>query len=318
MPAISASAPGKIILFGEHSVVYGRPAIAAPVTQVKAKAIITANPMASPGYVRIQAPNIGLETDFYELPAAHPLAIVMGEVIRFLGVRQLPACTIRITSSIPIAAGLGSGAAVSVALIRAISAFLGKPLDNESVSSLAFQVEKTYHGTPSGIDNTVITYGQPIYFVRGQPVVRLPVGEPFIVVIGDTGVSCPTSVTVGDVAQAWRTDPETIDQEFDQIARITDAARGAIERGKIEQLGPLMETNHQHLQRLGVSSPELDYLVEAAQHAGALGAKLSGGGRGGNMIALVEWDRAQAIAEALTMAGAVRTIITEIKPQGRR
>jgi len=318
MPAISASAPGKIILFGEHAVVYGHPAIAAPVTQVKAKAIVTANPMAPPGYVRIQAPNIGLETDVNELPADHPLAITMGEVVRFLGVRHIPACTIRITSSIPVAAGLGSGAAVSVALIRAVSAFLGKPLDDESVSSLAFQVEKTYHGTPSGIDNTVITYGQPIYFVRGQPVVRLPVSEPFIVVIGDTGVSCPTSVTVGDVAQAWRTDPERIDQEFDQIARITDAARQVIERGKTEQLGPLMATNHQHLQKLGVSSPELDRLVEAAQRAGALGAKLSGGGRGGNMIALVEWDRAQAIAEALTMAGAVRTIITEIKPQGRR
>ena len=318
MPAISASAPGKIILFGEHAVVYGRPAIAAPVTQVKARAMVTANPMASPGYVRIQAPNIGLDTDVNDLPANHPLAIAIAEVVRFLEIHRLPASTIRITSSIPVAAGLGSGAAVSVALIRALTAFLGKPLDDESVSSLAFQVEKTYHGTPSGIDNTVITYGGPIYFVRGKPVVRLPVGEPFIVVIGDTGVSCPTSVTVGDVAQARRADPEAIDQEFDQIARITEAARQAIERGETEQLGPLMMTNHQHLQKLGVSSPELDRLVEAAGQMGALGAKLSGGGRGGNMIALVEPDRAQAIAEALTMAGAVRTIITEIKPQGRR
>lgn len=318
MPAISVSAPGKIILFGEHAVVYGHPAIAAPVTQVKAKAIINANPLAASGNIHIQAPNIGLDTHLNDLPDDNPLATAIQAVVQFLGVRHLPACTIRITSSIPVAAGLGSGAAVSVALIRALSAFLGKPIDNENISSLAYQVERLYHGTPSGIDNTVITYEQPVYFVRGQPMVKLIVRKPFTVVIGDTGVSCPTAVTVGDLAQAWSSNPEPLEREFHQIARITHSARQAIEYGNTAELGPLMAANHQHLQTLGVSSPELDRLVEAAQSAGALGAKLSGGGRGGNMIALVENSHAESVANALQEAGAVRTIITEVKQQGRR
>jgi len=318
MPAISVSAPGKIILFGEHAVVYGYPAIAAPVIQVKAKAIVNANPLAAPGNIHIQAPNIGLDADLVDLPAEHPLVTAIQAVTQFLGVHHLPACSIRITSSIPVAAGLGSGAAVSVALIRALSAFLGKPLDNDCVSSLAYQVEKLYHGTPSGIDNTVITYEQPVYFVREQPICRLSVGKPFTVVIGDTGESCPTAITVGDLAQAWRANPEPLKREFDQIARITDAARQAIEGGNTAELGPLMTANHQHLQTLGVSSPELDHLFEAARSAGASGAKLSGGGRGGNMIALVESSHAQIVANALQEAGAVRTIVTEVKPQGRR
>jgi mevalonate kinase len=318
MPAISVSAPGKIILFGEHAVVYGYPAIAAPVTQVKAKVIISANPLAVPGKINLQAPNIGLDADLDELASDHPLVTAIQAVAQFLGVRRLPACSIRITSSIPVAAGMGSGAAVSIALIRALSAFLGKPLDHENVSSLAFQVEKLYHGTPSGIDNTVITYEQPVYFVRGHPILNLNVSKSFTVVIGDTGISCPTAVTVGDLADAWRSDPEPIKQAFDQIARITDAARQAIESGNPTELGPLMSANHQRLQTLGVSSPELDRLVEAARSAGASGAKLSGGGRGGNMIALVESNRAQSVADALQNAGAVRAIITEIKQQERR
>ena len=318
MPAISVSAPGKIILFGEHAVVYGYPAIAAPVTQVKAKAIVNANPLAAPGNIHIQAPNIGLDANLVDLPAEHPLVAAIQAVAQFLGAHRLPACSIRITSSIPVAAGLGSGAAVSVALIRALSAFLGKPMSNEDVSALAYQVEKLYHGTPSGIDNTVITYEQPVYFVREQPIRRLAVGKPFTVVIGDTGVGCPTAITVGDLAQAWRSDPEPLRREFNPIGRITESARQAIEGGNIAELGPLMTANHQHLQTLGVSSPELDRLVGAAREAGASGAKLSGGGRGGNMIALVDSSRAPIVADALQEACAVRTIITEVKLQERR
>jgi mevalonate kinase len=316
MPAITATAPGKIILFGEHAVVYGRPAIAVPVLQVRARAIVTAQPAATFSRVVIQAPNIALEANLDELPEDHPLAAAILGVAHTVGITHLPACTVRISSTIPVASGLGSGAAVSVAVVRAFSAFLGHPLPDEMVSKLAFEVEKIHHGTPSGIDNTVITYSMPVYFVRGEPIKTLRLTKPFTILIGDTGISSPTSVTVGDVRHAWETSPEYYEKIFDRIGKTVQSAQKDIEAGDLPGLGKLMTDNHHALQELDVSSPDLDQLVEAACTEGAWGAKLSGGGRGGNMIALVEEDRAQIVAEALIAAGAKRVITTEVKPKG--
>jgi mevalonate kinase len=312
MPAFTASAPGKIILFGEHAVVYGKPAVAAPVTQVSARAIVQADPRAKPGSMHIQAPAVGLDAFLANLPGEHPLAAAVNGVLSMLGVTRPSACSLRITSTIPVASGLGSGAAVSVALIRALSAFLGHPLSDEQVSALAFEVEKLHHGTPSGIDNTVITYARPVYFVRGQPIDILRVAKPFTIVIGDTGISSPTAIAVGDVHRLWQKDPARYEALFDAAGRIARQARQVIEAGHPEELGELMDATHTLLQQMGVSSPELDHLVAAARQAGALGAKLSGAGRGGNMIALVLPANAGRVAEALSNAGAVRTITTQI------
>jgi mevalonate kinase len=312
VPAISAYAPGKIILFGEHAVVYGQPAIAVPVTQIHARAIVEANIRAPAGQVRLVAPAVALDSLLDELPADQPLAVAVRAVLSVLGICRSPACTIRVTSSIPVAAGLGSGAAVTVAVLRAFSAFLGHPLEDEAISSMAYEVEKLYHGTPSGIDNTVITYVLPVYFVRGQPVHTFQVAEPFQIVIGDTGVSSPTAISVADVRQAWKNNPTHYEHLFHQIGQITQTARQIMENGVSEKLGPLMNANHTLLQQIGVSSPELDCLVDAARQAGALGAKLSGGGRGGNMIALVSTENSAGVLQALQHSGAVRTLVTEV------
>lgn len=313
MPAYTATAPGKVILFGEHAVVYGRPAIAAPISQVRARAVVTATPRQPAGEALIQAPDIGLESRLSELPDDHPLACVVNGLLAALHVSHPPACTIRVTSTIPVAAGLGSGAAVSVAILRAFSAFLGAPLGDDQISALAYEVEKLHHGTPSGIDNTVITYQLPVYFVRGQPIQSLRLPAPFTVVIGDTGVTSPTAATVGDVRQAWQANPAVYEALFDRVGRVTGAARSAIEAGRTGELGPLMDENQALLDRMGVSSPELERLILAARASGALGAKLSGGGRGGNMIALTTDTNAPQIARALLDSGAVRAIITEIR-----
>lgn len=313
MPAITATAPGKTILFGEHAVVYGRPAIAAPVSQVRARAIVSANPRGTSGEVLVQAPDVGLEAILDELDESHPLAQAIRRTLAELGVKRLPACTIRVSSTIPVAAGLGSGAAVSVAIIRAVANFAGRHLPDEIVSALAYQVDKLYHGTPSGIDNTVITYARPVYFVRGQPIQMLKLPAPFTIVIGDTGVQSSTALAVGDVRSAWQADAERYESIFDEIGRIAQAARRAIEAGRPQELGQLMDDNHALLYDMGVSSPELEQLVWAARVAGAQGAKLCGGGRGGNMIALVDDVQAQAVAQKLAQSGAVRTIITTIR-----
>jgi mevalonate kinase len=312
MPAILASAPGKIILFGEHAVVYGRPAIAVPVSQVKAKASVMAEPRALTSSIAIHAPDIDLDAMLADLPAENPLALAVRGTLHALGIDRSPAFSLRISSTIPLAAGLGSGAAVSVAVIRAVSVFLGHPLPDSTVSDLAYEVEMLHHGTPSGIDNTVIAYARPVYFTRGLPVEIFQAPVPFTVVIGDTGVTSPTARAVGDVRQAWLADPSHHEQLFDLIGRIAQAARQAIEGGHPDLLGPLMDENQAMLCKLDVSSPELDCLVAAARLAGALGAKLSGAGRGGNMIALAAPQQAQAVAAGLRAAGATRTIITSI------
>ncbi|MBK7318529.1 MAG: mevalonate kinase [Anaerolineales bacterium] len=306
---MKASAPGKIILFGEHAVVYGRPALAVPVTQVHVDAEVSDSPRAG---IWIHAPIIDLHAELNSLPPDHAIASVILKVIQRFGISPLPNLDISISSTIPVAAGLGSGAAVSVALIRALSASLSRPMTDDEVNALTYEIEKIHHGTPSGIDNTVITYGKPVYFMKDRPVETFKTGNPFTIVIGDTGIAAPTKESVGDVRRLWIRDQFNLENIFNEIAQIALIGRRSIESGRTEMLGELMDHNHEYLQELTVSSPELDSLVEAARKAGALGAKMSGGGRGGNMIALVDPAKAESVAAALMSAGAKRTIITEV------
>jgi mevalonate kinase len=307
---MKSSAPGKIILFGEHAAVYSRPALAVPVTQIHVDVEVLDS--SSPG-IWIHAPGIDLHSELGSLPDDHPVGSVILNLFRHLGVSSPSALTISIESTIPVAAGLGSGAAVSVALIRALSGHLNQPLTDEQVNDLAYEAEKLYHGTPSGIDNTVITYAKPVYFIKDRPIETFKVGKPFTIVIGDTGIPAPTKKSVADVRRLCLRDQYNIEGIFNEIAQISLIGRRSIESGKPELLGELMDQNHVYLQTLTVSCPELDRLVEAARKAGALGAKLSGSGRGGNMIALVDQPKAEFVSEALLSAGAKRTIITEIK-----
>jgi len=186
-------------------------------------------------------------------------------------------------------------------------------LTDEEVNALVFEVEKLHHGTPSGIDNTVITFARPVYFVKGQPMQMLRVREPFTLVIGFTGIPASTRAAVADVRRLWQSDPPHLEVIFEGMGAIARMAREAIETGMWRHLGPLMNENHSLLQRLTVSSADLDRLVLDARRAGALGAKLSGGGRGGNMIALAPESGPQPIADALTTAGASRVIISTVE-----
>ena len=308
---MKSSAPGKIILVGEHAVVYGRPALAVPVTEVQAEVDVSAG--RRPG-IWLEAPDISLQGELNSLPPGNPLAALVRNLLSALHVDSIPDLTFRIASTIPVASGMGSGAAVSVALIRAFSSALKRTLSDEQVSAYAYEIEKLHHGTPSGIDNAVITHAKPVYFVKGLPIEMLHVPGAFTLVIGDTGITAPTRESVADVRRAWEHDPATCNALFDGIGAIARMAREAIESGRWRHLGPLMDENHALLQRLEVSSPELDHLVSAARLAGALGAKLSGGGRGGNMIALAPAGGLRAITDALTAAGSSRVIVTRIEP----
>ena len=326
-PAASGSAPGKIILLGEHAVVYGRPAIAVPVFQVRAQA--TVEPRA--GGVTIDAADIARRFDLADAPADDPVATIITRTCARLGVAPQD-FAIQIRSTIPVARGLGSGAAVSVAIARALTNFFATEgtekvesrnsvspvpsvarLSNEDISKLAYEVELLHHGTPSGIDNTVIAFEQPVYFVRGQPIESFRLAHPFLIAIADTGVASPTKIAVGDVRRAWQADRARYESLFDQIGAIIRDARTAIERGDIDALGRLMNANQDLAREIGVSSPEIETLVNAARRAGARGAKLSGAGRGGNVIALINEGNRAGVERALMDAGAARVIVTRVE-----
>lgn len=315
----TSSASGKIILFGEHAVVYGRPALAVPVTQVHADVDVSDSVRAG---VWIDAPDVNLHAELNTLPSDHPIASVINNLFFLWRVSPFPNLEIKISSTIPVASGLGSGAAVTVALTRALASHLGHSMDDEEVNAFTYEIEKLHHGTPSGIDNTVVTYAKPIYFIKSPPsparrgaggeVETFQVGKPFTIVIADTGIPAPTKESVADVRKLWESDKRRWENVFDEIRDISFAARHVIKEGWIKMLGALMDENHSLLQKMTVSSPALDRLVEVARSAGALGAKLSGGGRGGNMIALVDPETAEAVSFALKEAGAKNIIITQV------
>jgi mevalonate kinase len=308
-----AYAPGKVILVGEHAVVYGQPAVAIPVHQVHARATVEAGDVGQ-GIV-IVAADLGRtfvvgrgETD----PEVRPLEAAVLGVLRHLHLSLEHDLTITVNSTIPIARGLGSGAAVATAMVRAVSLHFSAQLSPEEVSRLVYEVERLHHGTPSGIDNTVIVYERPVYFVRGEALETFPIGSTLQLVIADTGVASSTRAVVEWVRTAWERSRNRYEALFDEVGSISRAVRRAMERGDEESLGRRMDENHRLLQDMGVSSPQLDSLTEAARRGGALGAKLSGAGRGGNMIALVTPERRDDVERALISEGARSVIHTEI------
>ncbi len=288
----SASAPAKLILCGEHAVVYGCPAIALPLDGIRARAAV-ADGRAGSG-ILVVARDLRRRWRVADDPG-NPLSELVASALEYFDTHPLtrspahplthmPDLKITITSTIPIASGMGSGAAVATALVRAIAGHLGRSLAPAEVSALVYTSEQRFHGTPSGIDNTVIAYERPIWFKRSNvqtfersnvPLIEpIAIAQPFTLLVGDTGVHSATSAPVG--------------------------------------VGRLLSANHLLLLQIGVSSPELDALVAAAQRAGALGAKLSGAGWGGVMLALVTPATREAVTRALDQAGAQRVLETTI------
>jgi len=306
-----ASASGKAILFGEHAVVYGQPAIAVPLSQIRTTVQIENLDPGSTGLL-IDAPDISQSYWLHDADRDDPLASAVRLALDELGVKAPVDIHLTIHSQLPIASGLGSSAAVSVAVIRALSAHLVIPLEVETISKIAYTVECIHHGTPSGIDNTVVAYENPVYFVREHKPELIPISTPLNLVIGDTGISISTTIPVSLLRERWEKDPVAYEGWFKEIGEIVIKARTMLEKGTIESLGALMDQNQILLEDMGLSSLELQRLIRAARESGALGAKLSGAGMGGIMLALVEPDTAQIVETALRKAGAKQVFITEV------
>ncbi len=306
---VQASACGKCILLGEHAVVYGFPALAIPVAGLRARAEL----VESESPFQIDAPDIGLTTALEILPADHPLAFCIRQTYEVLGT-GIPAARLSIASDIPVASGLGSGAAVSTAIVRVLSAAAGRDLPPAEISRIVFEVERIYHGTPSGVDNTVIAYERPVYFQQGREPGLVRIEARMELLLADSGVRSETRSAVGGVRERWQADPGGYDDLFRKIGALADPGRRALENGDAKSLGETMNRCHELLQAVGVSTPDLDRLVDAARKAGALGAKLTGAGLGGNIVALADPRDLAGIETALHREGAARIFRTTLEP----
>jgi len=292
---------GKTIVFGEHFVVYGLPAIASAITSkttARVKRIkgsnykLVDNRPATPGYKEkkkeqqldsIRRIFESLKIDPTESPVEIELA---GDLIA--------------------ASGVGASAASCAAIARALNEEFSLGLSDEKINEAAFEGEKGYHGTPSGIDNTAAVYGGLIKFTKtetGPKMERIRI-KPVEIVLGNSGITSNTTEVVADVRRKKEEKPREFEQIFKNYARIAEEGVKAFKENDTEKIGSLMNKNHSLLQKIGVSCPELEELVGIARENGALGAKLTGTGRGGLIIALTPGKELQErIAGAIEETG---------------
>ncbi|GAA3342693.1 mevalonate kinase [Curtobacterium pusillum] len=311
-----ASSHGKTILIGEHAVVHGAPALVLPV--IDAEVVATVTPLedvadAAPG----SAAGHHLESTVHTGPldlapaAVMPTVTAVTATLRHLGVTDRPV-HVRVDSQVPTARGMGSSAAVAAAVTAAVADVFGVVLDAETHHELIQECERVAHGSPSGLDARGVVADAPVWFEDGR-IEPVALGARFVFVVADTGVPGHTREAVASVRERLDHDPETVRAVIDRIGALARHARGTLEGGDVQALGASMDAAHDLLTSLGVSSPDLDGLVAAARGAGALGAKLTGGGRGGCVLTLAEDDdHADRIAAALRGAGAAATWTTSI------
>ena len=274
---------GKVILIGEHSVVYGRHAIACPIP-LRMRALVEDVDKG----VELIIPRWGVEYQLAKPPEQRrSFEKAAGRILDELGLADR-GMRIEVFPDVPRGMGLGGSAALAVAIVRALDKHFKLNLDDNEVNRLAYLSEEIAHGSPSGIDNTLATFAQPLVFRKDSPplVELLNIPQPMHLVVGMTNTQGLTAKTVGNVREARERMPRVYDKIFDDIDSLALQAVSAIQENRMDTLGELMNINQGLLNALQVSTPELENLVNLARDAGALGAKLTGGGGGGAMVAL--------------------------------
>ncbi|MEO5297960.1 mevalonate kinase [Enterococcus cecorum] len=294
-------ATGKIILIGEHSVVYGKKAIAFPFAGVGIHTLVQANPT-----VHIQSKYFnGTLDEMKQVTSMHNLVSLIEVLKKDL---ELPNFCLNIKSTIPAERGMGSSAAVAVSIVRAIFDWQALPLDEKKLLKYVDYSEQIAHDNPSGIDAVATSGTQPILFEKSQPFETFQLNVDAYLLVADTGIKGQTRQAVKDVANLVQQKGASIRHIIDQLGDLTLEAKTAIVENQAEKLGQIMTASHRLLQKLTVSNHTLDQAVELALNHHALGAKLTGGGRGGCLIVLAkDLQNARFIQEKLISYGMKRT-----------
>ena len=307
---VIASAPAKIILFGEHFVVYGEPAIVLAIDKRAYAKVENRDDKR----LHLHSANLNLagyfENGTFKIEQGDAKEAKMKfEPVKLAAERVLEAygknvgLNIEISSTVPVAAGLGSSAAVVAAVTAAVGALLDVKISKEDVFRITYEAEKIVHGTPSGIDPAISTFGGALLFQIDTGFKPLDVKMDIPLVIGDTGVERLTRVQVEKVREAKEKYPQVVDPIMLAAREIVLRAIDAIKENDLDTLGDLMNINQALLYGVGVSDESLEWLINAAQKAGALGAKLTGAGGGGCMIALAKNENLEQVLEAIQKAG---------------
>lgn len=292
----------KIILMGEHSVVYGKSAISLPFFAAEVTA-------------KVEEVSEGVEiiSDYFSGPLDEAPSILNGvkelidTVLKRLDMKS-SGLKITLDSKIPAQRGFGSSAAVSVALSKALYNLVGQTLEPTALRELVEKAEKIHHENPSGLDGDTIVSQQAIYFIKNKNTSNIKINMDLDLIVGDTGNPASTKTAVQTVYNN-----ENRDSEIEKLGQLSQAVFLNIKNQDSILMGKNMTQAHQSLKALGVSSDELDEFVDVAIESGALGAKLSGGGLGGCMIALSEKNKSQLIVDALKKQGADTIWILDLK-----
>jgi mevalonate kinase len=310
---------GKVILFGEHFVVHGVPGIVSAIDST-----VDAEVKKIGEGITVRDERKGARGYTQKKRAEQKESIE--RMLRTMGIDPEKAILeIWLGGNLPGFSGIGASAASSVAIARAIAEEFRMDLSNEKINEIAYEAEKAYAGTPSGIDNTAATYGGLIWFKRnlsGGPnmIEKLSIREPVEIIICNTGIVADTKEMVAGVAARKKRNPGEYNLLFKQAEDLAFATREALEEFDLRKVGKSMNENHRLLQEIEVSCKELDYLVNLAREQGAFGAKLTGGGGGGCMVALTPGKELQeAVAAAMEKEGfkVLRTKIGIQKYKGK-
>jgi mevalonate kinase len=294
---------GKVILFGEHFVVHGVPGIVSAIDATNDAEVKKATKGITVRDARKTAKGYAEEKKMQQLES-------IDRILKAMKIESKKvAFDILLGGTLPGFSGLGASAASSVAIARAIAEEYGLKFSDERINEIAYEAEKAYAGTPSGIDNTAATFGGLLWFKKnmkgGRNIIeKLRIRKPVEIAIGSTGMVANTKAMVEGVAERKRKHPEEYDALFEQAEALALIGRKALLDFDLKKIGELMNENHHLLQDIEVSHEKLDRLVDVARKQGAYGAKLTGGGGGGCMIALTPGKKLQErVAKAIEKEG---------------